>query len=193
MFQNLFITLHLFAFKIQLKSRHFFPLRPKLKKQTISTACHVNNHFQNTLDCEQFWVREKEIFPIICIILLFARCTWLLGKKGDRKKKTEVSKVLSKDSRLYLNISWITRIVHAYVFPTKSISKALYKLIGHVVVQFYPWFNAYFLSLWVWYSIRMNLKQIEVKFKPRPKLNHNIHPHNPYTLWHAPLSFPDPL
>ena len=55
MFQNLFITLHLFfAFKIQLKFLRFFPLRPKLKKQTISTACHVNNHFQKTLDCEQF-------------------------------------------------------------------------------------------------------------------------------------------
>ena len=44
------------------------------------------------------------------------------------------------------------------------------------------WFNFILglmhLSLWVWYSIRMNLKQIKIKFKPHPKLNHNIHPRN---------------
>ena len=121
------------------------------------------------------------------------------------------------------------------------------------MVQFYPWFHAYFLSLWVWYSIKMNLQQIEIKFraclhegggpqvrevtcgglphrtfkrdqikmrdymdrwvtppkrvtsptwgppplckqalKPRPKLNHKIHPHNSYTFT-APLSFREPL
>ena len=128
-------------------------------------------------------------------------------------------------------------------FPQNRFQKHIYKLIGHVVVQFYPWFHAYFLSLWVWYSIKMNFQQIEIKFrtclhegggpqvrevtcgglpqltfkhdqikmrdymdrwvtppkrvtsptwgppplckqalKPRPKLNHKIHPHNSYTF-----------
>ena len=41
----------------------------------------------------------------------------------------------------------------------------------------YPWFKFYFPLFWsmVMYDMIMSEKQREIKFKPRIKLNHNIH------------------
>ena len=42
----------------------------------------------------------------------------------------------------------------------------------YVVVEFYPWFEFYFLFLW---SMIMSLKKRKTKFKPRIKFNHNLY------------------
>ena len=51
-----------------------------------------------------------------------------------------------------------------------------------VAVQFYPWFKFYFPLFWVWQCMVMSLKQKELKFKPRIKLNHNIYMHTLFTM-----------
>ena len=39
----------------------------------------------------------------------------------------------------------------------------------------YPWFKFYFPLFWGMECMIMSEKQREIKFKPRTKLNHNIH------------------
>ena len=43
-----------------------------------------------------------------------------------------------------------------------------------VVVQFYPWFNFYFLLFLYGQWMIMSIKQRKIKIEPRIKLNHNI-------------------
>ena len=45
----------------------------------------------------------------------------------------------------------------------------------YVVVQFHPWFKFSFLLFLSTKCIIMSLKQREIKFEPRIKLNHNIY------------------
>ena len=51
-----------------------------------------------------------------------------------------------------------------------------------VVVQFYPWFNLYFLLFFGMVMYDNEIKQKKIKIKPRIKLNHNIAKHSWMTL-----------
>ena len=48
----------------------------------------------------------------------------------------------------------------------------------YVVVQFYPWFNFYFLLFHIHYQILTQKEQRKIKIEPRIKLNFNIYVSN---------------
>ena len=66
----------------------------------------------------------------------------------------------------------LLRLLERTLLPT--ISKNIYIYIT-VVVQFYPWFNFYFLLFYIHYHIiTLKKEQMEIKIEPRINLNYSI-------------------